>query len=551
MHGIINGTQFKNAVISGANNIGNHAGDVDALNVFPVPDGDTGTNMSMTFGAAARELQVSEDADISAVAAKTASACLRGARGNSGVILSLIFRGISNGFKGHAEADGKLLAAALSQASRQAYNAVMKPTEGTILTVIRCAAQAVENTQESSFVSVLRTAFEAAEEALRKTPEMLPVLKQSGVVDAGGQGLVYVLEGMLSFLESGEPVTGNVQTGTQTQAPDKEAVAEASGDIRYGYCSEFLISRSEGADAKELKSYLESIGDCVVVVEDDDIIKVHVHSNEPGNVIQAALKLGELTNIKIDNMRYQHRNADVGVRNKKREENTQTPAAPAEAVEPYGFVAVCAGEGFEQLYRELGADRVVSGGQTMNPSTDDILSAVEATPARTVFVLPNNKNIIMAAEQAANLASRKVYVLPTRNVAQGIGAMLSFTGGDDIEAELLTMTRAADSIHTAQVTFAARDSEIFEQRIKKGEILGMEDGKITLVEKDAVSAAYRTARRLIKKYDGTVVTVYYGADTQPQTADALVGRLSQRFPDIEISAVYGGQPVYYFIVSVE
>lgn len=552
MHNQVNGAALKNAVISGANNINKHKKDVDALNVFPVPDGDTGTNMSMTFTAAARELQVLDSDDVSLVASRTASACLRGARGNSGVILSLIFRGISNGFKGHTQADGKLLANSLRLASQQAYNAVMKPTEGTILTVIRCAAEAVEHTDDGSFVSVLRTAYDAACEALAKTPEMLPVLKQSGVVDAGGQGLVYILEGMLFFLESGQTVQ-SVDDGFKAQSEQKSVVAGASGDIRYGYCSEFLISRenAKGSDAKSLKAYLESIGDCVVVVEDDDIIKVHVHSNEPGNVIQAALKIGELTNIKIDNMRYQHRNADVGIDNKKEEAKAGVDAEPVEATEDYGFVAVCSGEGFEELYRELGAAQVVSGGQTMNPSTDDILSAVEATPARTVFVLPNNKNIIMAAEQAAALATRKVYVLPTRNVTQGIGAMLSFEGSDDVEAELLKMTKASDNVHTAQVTFAARDSEVLEQRIKKGEILGMEDGKITLVEKDIVNAAYRTARRLVKKYDGTVVTVYYGKNVDVTTAEVLTQRLSQRFPNVEVSAVYGGQPVYYFIVSVE
>ncbi len=551
MHGYINGTDFKNAVISGANNIGNHRRDVDALNVFPVPDGDTGTNMSMTFSAAARELSVLSESDVSLVASKTAAACLRGARGNSGVILSLIFRGVSSGFKGCEQVGGKELKKALALAEKSAYNAVMKPTEGTILTVIRFAAGAASECQDDDFVKVFAAAFEGARQALEKTPEMLPVLRQSGVVDAGGQGLVYILEGMLSYFESGETVQSD-EKSADGESQAKTVVAGASGDIEYGYCSEFLISRENPkTDSRGLKAYLESVGDCVVVVEDDDIIKVHVHSNEPGNVIQAALKLGQLTNIKIDNMRYQHQNADLGTKNKKQPKKTEKTAEAAEPVEEFGFVAVCAGDGFEEIFRQLGASQVVSGGQTMNPSTDDILSAIEQTPAKNVFVLPNNKNIIMAAEQAADIATRKAYVLPTRSVPQGIGAMLGFTANGDIETDLLEMTRAADNVHTAAVTFAARDSELFEQTVRKGAILGMEDGRITLVENDIVNAAYRTARRLVKKYDSTVVTVYYGEGADEAMADALVERLSQRFPNIDVSAVRGGQPVYYFIVSVE
>lgn len=548
---MLNGNDFKWAVISGANNIVNHKKDVDALNIFPVPDGDTGTNMSMTISAAARELMQFESDDLSETAAKTAAALLRGARGNSGVILSLIFRGVSIGFKGLAQADGKAVAAALMLGKESAYKAVMKPTEGTILTVIRYAAQAVENTDESSASAVLKTAIKAAQDVLKKTPEMLPVLKQAGVVDAGGQGLVYILEGMLSYLENGVVIQSDEQPA---EAPDKKSVvAAASGDIKFGYCSEFLINKDNApnGDAKALKAYLESIGDCVVVVDDEEIIKVHVHSNEPGNVIQAALKLGELTNIKIDNMRFQHRNADLGTENKKTDEPAVTKTPSAEQTEEYGFVAVCAGEGFAELFKELGVSQVVSGGQTMNPSTDDILGAVMATPAKTVFVFPNNKNIIMAAEQSANLADRKVYVLPTRSVPQGVAAILSFNESADVRENILEMQKAAENVHTAQITFAARDSEMLEQRIKKGQILGMEDGKVTLVDNDIVTAAYRTVRRLVKKHDGTLVTVYYGEEADESIAEQLVKRLSERFPNIEISAVCGGQPVYYFIVSVE
>ncbi len=555
MYKLLNGLIFKQALISGANNIVNHRQEVDALNVFPVPDGDTGTNMSMTISAASRELQVSEQTDIAGVSAKAAAALLRGARGNSGVILSLIFRGISNGFKGMDEADGKTLARALELGKESAYKAVMKPTEGTILTVIRMAAEAVKGTQETDCKAVLETAYEAAKVALMKTPDMLPVLKEAGVVDAGGQGFIFILEGMLSVIADGKTVEP-VETLEKKDAPktDKSIVAAASGDIKFGYCSEFLINREKNAqsNAAALKAYLESIGDCVVVVEDEDIIKVHVHSNEPGNVIQAALKCGPLTNIKIDNMRFQHRNAELGTENAKSEvPQTEQNVQPVEPTKDYGFVSVAAGDGFVELFRELGADNIVSGGQTMNPSTDDILSAIEATPARRVFVLPNNKNIIMAAEQTVNLADRKVSVLQTKTLTQGVSAMLNFSETEDVETNLLNMMKAAEAVHTAQVTFAARDSEAFGQRIKKGQILGMEDGKITLVEDDIVNAAFRTARRLVKKYNGSFITVYYGEETDEVMANLLSERLAERFPNAEINVIPGGQPVYYFIISVE
>lgn len=553
MNQMISGTQFKCAIVSGANNIINHKKDVDALNVFPVPDGDTGTNMSMTIGSAARELEHITDSDIDTVASKAASAFLRGARGNSGVILSLIFRGIAKGFKGMKEADGKALSQALMLGCKAAYKAVMKPTEGTILTVIRLAAESVEGTKETDFTAVLKTAYNAACKALEDTPKQLPVLAKSGVVDAGGQGLVYVLEGMLTFLETGEEIVSEEEVSVSHSTVSPSAVGEASGDIEFGYCSEFLINtdKNSQSDAKKLKAYLESIGDCVVVVEDDDIIKVHVHSNEPGNVIQAALKCGPLTNIKIDNMRFQHRNAERGLENKKHKSASVPAHKSAEPVKEYGFVAVAAGKGFEELFYELGADCVVSGGQTMNPSTEDILDAVNRTPAKKVFVLPNNKNIIMAAEQTVNLADKEVYVLATVTVPQGIGAMLNFCETDDAEKAMTEMMKAAENIHTAQVTFAAKDSEIFEETVKKGQILGMEDGKITLVETDVVDAAYRTARRLVKKYNGSVITVYYGEDTDEKQAQQLVSRLSDRFPSAEIMLINAGQPVYYFIISVE
>lgn len=541
---------LKKAFISGANNISNHRKDVDALNVFPVPDGDTGTNMSMTISAAVRELKViADDEDVSVVAAKTAAALLRGARGNSGVILSLIFRGFSNGVKGLREADGTALTKAFALGTESAYKAVMKPTEGTILTVVRMAATAVAETKETDYKVVIETAYNAADKALAQTPDMLPVLKEAGVVDAGGQGLLYILEGMKSVLID-DVIIESFDKSNEKEPQKKSVVAAASADIKFGYCSEFLINKTKTPQSSplKLKAYLQSIGDCVVVVEDDDIVKVHVHSNEPGNVIEAALKCGALTNIKIDNMRFQHQNADEGSEEKVEE---KTLLERVEPVNKYGFVTVSAGEGLSSLFSELGADNVVSGGQTMNPSTDDILNAIEATPAKHVFVLPNNKNIIMAAEQTVNLADREVSVLTTKTIPQGISAMLTFDEDFTPEENHLNMMKAAESTHTAQVTFAARDSEMSGQRIKEGQILGLEDGKITLVEDDIVSAAYRVTRRLIKKYDGSLITIFYGSDADNDMAEALGKRLIDRFPNIEINIVSGGQPVYYFIVSVE
>lgn len=552
---MITGSMFKSAFISGANNIKNHRKDVDALNVFPVPDGDTGTNMSMTVSAAVRELGIVNDDDISVVSSKIAAALLRGARGNSGVILSLIFRGISNGFKGKKSVNGKELAAALVLGKESAYKAVMKPTEGTILTVIRMASDAAVAVRNDDCKLVLERVIDEGNAALLKTPEMLPVLKEAGVVDAGGQGFMYILEGIKSFIVDAVMIESNEIETDKKPAENKSVVAAASGDIKFGYCSEFLINKVKNADSTplKLKAYLESIGDCVVVVEDDDIVKVHVHSNEPGNVIAAAMLVGPLTNIKIDNMRVQHQNADVGIENsdKDAEIAEQSFLERKEPQNEYGFVAVAAGDGMVQLFKELGCDNVVSGGQTMNPSTDDILNAIEATPAKHVFVLPNNKNIIMAAEQTVNLADRGVSVLSTKTIPQGVTAMLSFDDSQSPEENHLNMMKAAEGVHTAQVTFAARDSEMGGQKIKEGQILGMEDGKITLVEDDIVNAAYRVTRRLIKKYDGSLVTVFYGEDTDENTASILSARLQERFPNVEINVINGAQPVYYFIASVE
>lgn len=552
---MITGKMFRDGVISASNNIANSRSEVDALNIFPVPDGDTGTNMSMTIGAAAKEMAVlPDDCTIGDASARCASALLRGARGNSGVILSLIFRGFSKGFKGLETADSKAVANAFELGVKAAYKAVMKPTEGTILTVVRKASEAATKAAETEKdpLEVSFEALKAAKEALAQTPELLPVLKQAGVVDAGGSGLVLIFEGIQSVWANGvivQPIEGS---GVEpVSVPSKSTVANASDDIKFGYCSEFLIEKASGAKEKDplkLRTFLESIGDCVVVVDDNDIIKVHVHSNEPGNVIQAALKYGQLINIKIDNMRYQHRNANEGVA------NGEAPVMPkAEPVNKYGFVAVCAGEGLEELFKDIGADVVVSGGQTMNPSTDDILNAVMATPAKTVFVLPNNKNIIMAAEQSINLAEgREVRVLQTKTIPQGISAMLMFDETADANENQMAMMEAAENVETAQVTFAARDSEIEGVPIKQGEIMGLCNGKIKYTGNDIKDIAYKSAVKVFKKNQSSIITVIYGADTTEADAEEVKNRLAEKYgDDVEISIVNGGQPIYYFIISVE
>lgn len=552
---MITGKMFRDGVISASNNIANSRSEVDALNIFPVPDGDTGTNMSMTIGAAAKEMAVlPDDCTIGDASARCASALLRGARGNSGVILSLIFRGFSKGFKGLETADSKAVANAFELGVKAAYKAVMKPTEGTILTVVRKASEAATKSAETEKdpLEVSFEALKAAKEALAQTPELLPVLKQAGVVDAGGSGLVLIFEGIQSVWANGvivQPIEGS---GVEpVSVPSKSTVANASDDIKFGYCSEFLIEKASGAKEKDplkLRAFLESIGDCVVVVDDNDIIKVHVHSNEPGNVIQAALKYGQLINIKIDNMRYQHRNANEGVA------NGEAPVMPkAEPVNKYGFVAVCAGEGLEELFKDIGADVVVSGGQTMNPSTDDILNAVMATPAKTVFVLPNNKNIIMAAEQSINLAEgREVRVLQTKTIPQGISAMLMFDETADANENQMAMMEAAENVETAQVTFAARDSEIEGVPIKQGEIMGLCNGKIKYTGNDIKDIAYKSAVKVFKKNQSSIITVIYGADTTEADAEEVKNRLAEKYgDDVEISIVNGGQPIYYFIISVE
>ena len=547
---MINGSLLRDAIISAAYDIQNQKQKVDELNVFPVPDGDTGTNMSMTIGASIKELELLKEPTVEETAKTAASALLRGARGNSGVILSLLFRGFANGLKGKVEANGVDLAEALTSGVEAAYKAVMKPTEGTILTVARVAAEKGRETalQTNDALEVFEAIVNQAETTLEETPEMLPVLKKAGVVDAGGKGFTVIFTAMLQVFKGGEVVKPAGGASAKPAQVKRTAVAEASGDIKFAYCTEYIVNKKKNADNPlKLRAYLESIGDCVVVVDDEDIIKVHVHSNHPGNAIEEALKFGMLTNLKIENMKEQH-SAQVLEAEQLEEDDTYVPVDPQM---PYGFVAVAAGAGMQALFQDSGVNSVVTGGQTMNPSTEDILKAIHATPAETVFVLPNNKNIIMAAEQAIKLADRRVCVLQTRTIPQGISAMLAFDPDKSFSENRVSMTKALDKVQTGQITFAARDSDFDGHNIKAGELLAMENGKLAFVDKDLNRVLVKLTKSMVRK-DSSFVTVLYGADiSDDQAAEAYELLRSKLSDNVEINLINGGQPVYYYIVSVE
>ena len=550
---MINGKLLKDAMMSAAISIANKKRSVDELNVYPVPDGDTGTNMSMTMGAALRALELmGEDVTVSQVADTAASALLRGARGNSGVILSLLFRGIAKGLNGLTEADCESMANALELGVSAAYKAVMKPTEGTILTVARMASvkaqECVHTTNDP--VILWEEVCKEAEATLAKTPDMLPVLKKAGVVDAGGQGLLLIFQAMLEVFHGGSIAVPAEKAKEEKKVEFSTAVGEFDEVINFTYCTEFIVQKHpDSPDASKLRAYLETIGDCVVVVDDEEIIKVHVHTDSPGMALTKALEFGCFINDpkpKIENMRIQHENKVLEAKITKQQE-----FRPAEQEKEFGFVAVAAGRGVESMFTDLGVDQVVRGGQTMNPSTDDILKAIMATPAKTVFVLPNNKNIIMAAEQAIKLADRNVCVLQTRPIPQGIAAMLAYDESASLADNRINMTKAFERVSTGQITFAARDSDYEGHQIKKGEILALDNSKLSFTDKDVEKAAVKLTRRLVKG-DTSYVTLIYGADVTDEQAEHVQALLSAKLSDkIEVMLVNGGQPVYYYIISVE
>lgn len=557
---MINGEILKNAIISGAHNINAQKNHINDLNIFPVPDGDTGTNMSMTVMAAAKALEDCDADNAGEVAKTAASAMLRGARGNSGVITSILFRGFAQGLKNVDEVNGKNIAAALGIGVDAAYKAVTKPAEGTILTVARMAYEAgVEASKENSDpVFVWETIVEKANEALAITPELLPVLKRAGVVDAGGKGLCSIFEGMLSYIKDGEMVEYVEDTNEPTIETFESAAAEFDDDIEFTYCTEFIVGRDPEieTDPEELRDFLKEIGDCVVVVNDEEIIKVHVHTETPGNALTKGLEFGQLLTVKVENMKEQHKNAKKN--SKKTTKKKSKKDAPkeefvfAEPTEEFGFVAVAAGDGMKDLFTELGCTNVVSGGQSMNPSTDDILAAVNATPAKTVFVLPNNKNIILAAEQTVPLVTdRTVVIVPTRTIPQGMTAMLNFDPEISPESNAQLMMDAAHGVGTGLVTFAARNSEFDGKKIKEGDIIALKNGKLTITEKSAVKAVVKLAKSMVTR-DTSFITLIYGEDTTEEDAEKAYEELQDRFGTrTDISLVKGDQPVYYFILSVE
>ncbi len=555
---LINGETLKQAIISGANNISSIKARINDLNIFPVPDGDTGTNMSMTITAAADALKDAEPADVSEVAKMTASAMLRGARGNSGVITSLLFRGISKGLEGKAEASGADLIHALGLGVEAAYNAVTKPTEGTILTVARMGYEAgleALDTEEDPAV-LWEIVCDASVEALDLTPTMLPVLKKAGVVDAGGKGILTIFEGMLSVLRDGVVVELKEEENENEIEDDffRSAAAEFDQVINFTYCTEFIVGRNTECEKEpnDLRLYLETIGDSIVMVADEEIIKVHVHTETPGDALQHGLEYGQLLTVKIENMKEQHRKAKEENEKAKEKVEKKAELTVAEPTEEYGFVAVAAGEGLCNLFNELGCQNVVSGGQSMNPSTEDIYAAVMATPAKCIYVLPNNKNIIMAAQQtAAIVEDRTVIIVPTRTIPQGLSAMLVFDPDSDAETNVDNMLQAAKNVSTGQVTFAARDSEFGARRIKEGEIIGLDNGKLTVTSSSPNKALYKLAKSMINK-EMSFVTLISGEGVSEEEAASAVEMLENKFADqVDITYIKGDQPIYYYIFSVE
>ena len=538
----INGTELRRMVINAAAAIEINKQALNDLNVFPVPDGDTGTNMSMTINAAANDLRKLDDPALDKAAAAVASATLRGARGNSGVILSLMFKGISKKLKGSTVCDGVLWAAALQEGVDAAYKAVMKPAEGTVLTVARLAAakahQAAEENNHIEFVHA--AAIEEAKVALANTVNQNPVLKKAGVVDAGGKGWLVALEAMMLALQ-GEDIL--VPEGTAAEARESADFSDFdTDDITFTYCTEFIIQRENDKDPEQLRAFLDSLGDSLVLVDDEEIIKVHVHTNDPGKALHEAIDYGSFVTVKIENMRLQHTE-------KVMTENEKAPKI-AEPVKPLGVVSVCAGEGLADVFMNLGVDGIISGGQTMNPSTQDILEAVNQVPAETVFVLPNNKNIIMAAEQVDALTPKKVIVIPSKTVPQGITAMLSFNPDGEIEENEAALTEALGTVDTMQITYAARNSDFDGYDIHEGDYLALYGSSLFGTSRD-IRVLLRSLAEKVRDEGKEYITIYYGADVKERHAQKAANIFAELCPDADVNLLCGGQPVYYYLISAE
>lgn len=527
---------------------------INELNVFPVPDGDTGTNMTLTIMSAAKEVSAMEKPDMTVLCKAISSGSLRGARGNSGVILSQLFRGFTKGVRDYEELDAKILADAFDKAVETAYKAVMKPKEGTILTVAKGGAQKARelaDNGEEDLAVYFEEIIKHADEVLAKTPELLPVLKQAGVVDSGGQGLMQVLKGAYEAFLGKEVDFKLPEMKATPSASAMNMDVQAQADIKFGYCTEFIIMLNRNFNIKQemdFKAYLESIGDSIVVVADDDVVKVHVHTNDPGMAIQKALKYGALSNMKIDNMRLEHQEKLFKMAEKEKEEAQEAEEMPKKDV---GFIAVSAGDGIQEIFKGLGVDYIIEGGQTMNPSTADMLDAVEKVNADTVYILPNNKNIVLAAEQAAHMAEdKKIVVIPTKTVPQGITAVINYVPELSVEENTDTMIEEIKTVRTGQVTYAVRDTIIDDKEIKQGDYMGIGDSGILSNGVDMLDVTIRMIEDMMDE-DKELISIYYGSEVSEETAEELREKIETRYPKCDVELQYGGQPIYYYIVSAE
>ena len=548
----INTELLQKMFLAGAANLEAKKEFINELNVFPVPDGDTGTNMTLTILSAAKEVKVLENPDMVAIAKAISSGSLRGARGNSGVILSQLLRGFTKEIREHKEIDTITLAKACERATATAYKAVMKPKEGTILTVAKGASQKAAELAETTedLDTFISEVINYAQEVLEKTPEMLPVLKEAGVVDSGGQGLLEVMRGAYDAFQGKEIDYSAIEAsaGTKMVKPSEQAETE----IKFGYCTEFIIMLEKEFTAKdetEFKAYLESIGDSIVCVADDDIVKIHVHTNDPGLAIQKALTYGQLSRMKIDNMREEHQ--ERLIKDAEKLAAQQAEAKKAEPRKEVGFIAVSIGEGMNEIFRELGADYIIEGGQTMNPSTEDMLNAIDQVNAEHIFILPNNKNIILAANQAQELTEDKdIIVVPSKTVPQGITAIINYMPDADAQTNLEAMIEGIGNVKTGQVTYAVRDTHIDDKEIHEGDIMGIGDSGILAVGQSVEETTKEMLAQLVDE-DTELISLYYGQDVQEESAESFAQEIEDLYPDVDVDVHSGGQPIYYYVLSVE
>ncbi|MGG7176031.1 DAK2 domain-containing protein [Clostridium paraputrificum] len=541
----INGRDFYNMVVNASNRLSEESDFVNALNVFPVPDGDTGTNMSMTFKAAVKEIENIDSTSIGEVSKRLAKGALMGARGNSGVILSQILRGISKGLEGLENADPAQMAVALKEGSNAAYKAVMRPTEGTILSVIRATAEAGMELQKQDVAEFMDEVTKAAKVMLDKTPDLLPALKKAKVVDSGGMGLYIILSGMTEALK--EEITAEVKDIKISEGGAVGAQSTADVDIKFGYCTEFIIL-GDANKAKSFQDEIEPMGDSMIVVGYDDVIKVHIHTNDPGKVLAKAVQIGELSKIKIDNMREEHR--ELLINQQEKENALEVEEEVVEEAKKYAFITVAMGDGITNIFKDLGVDYVIEGGQTMNPSTQDMLERINKINAEHIFILPNNKNIIMAANQAAEITEKDVRVIPTKSIPQGITCVTMFNAEAEVDENESELNELIETVKTGSVTYAVRDTEMDGIEIKEGNMLGLVEGKIKEVGPDKFEVAEKVLEDMVDE-DSELITVFYGEDVQEDEVNSFITKLEEKYDDFDIQCYKGNQPLYYFLMSVE